>query len=174
MEGASFNAPANVTVTASASDIDGMIAQVDFYAGTTLIGTATIAPYSATWNNGVIGTYVLTATATDNLGATTVSAPVNVTITLSPPAAPTGLTASAVSRTRINLAWTDNATNETGYLIERSSSGDPFRQIASVSANVRTFSDTGPLRQKRYTYRVRATNGAGQSAYSNIATAKTQ
>ena len=172
--GANFNSPATVTVTASANDSDGTIAQVDFYAGTTLIGTATIAPYSVAWNNVVTGSYALTAAATDNLGATTVSPPVNVTVTtLSPPAAPTGLTATAVSRTRINLAWADNANNETGYLIERSANGNPFIQIASVTANVGTFSDIGPLRHRRYAYRVRATNGAGQSAYSNIATAKT-
>ena len=85
--GATFTAPANITITASASDSDGTVAKVDFYQGTTLIGTATAAPYSVTWNNVAAGTYNLTAVATDNGGATTTSTAVSVTVNAS--AAPT-------------------------------------------------------------------------------------
>ena len=92
-----------------------------------------------------------------------------------PPAAPTNLTATTVSQTQINLAWTDHANNESGFKIERcqGSSCTSFVQIAQVGPNVTTFNNTGLTRNTRYRYRVRAFNGGGNSAYSNIATART-
>jgi hypothetical protein len=78
---ATFAANANITVAASASDPDGSVAQVDFYAGNTPIGSDTSEPYSITWNQVSAGSYTLTAVATDNLGATTVSAGVPITVT---------------------------------------------------------------------------------------------
>jgi subtilisin family serine protease len=74
-------APATVTVSATASDSDGTVTQVAFYAGSTLIGTDTTAPYSIVWSGIAAGTYSLTAVATDNFGASTTSAPVTVTVT---------------------------------------------------------------------------------------------
>ena len=68
-----------VTISANASDFDGTITKVDFYQGTTLISSATTAPYTATWNP-VAGNYVITAIATDNGGATSTSQPAHVTI----------------------------------------------------------------------------------------------
>ena len=81
--GATFTAPASITITASAADSDGSVAQVDFYAGSTLIGTATAAPFSVSWNNAAAGSHALTAAATDNLGATTTSAAVSITVSSS-------------------------------------------------------------------------------------------
>ena len=77
---ASFNAPASITVTATASDTDGSISKVEFFAGTNLIGTATTSPYTITWNNVVAGGYALTAKATDNQGGTKVSTAVSVIV----------------------------------------------------------------------------------------------
>ena len=88
------------------------------------------------------------------------------------PAAPSNLSASAASSNRINLNWTNNANNATGVLIERARGGGAFSQIASVGL-VSSFSDTGLKRRTTYSYRVRATNAAGNSGYSNTATAKT-
>ena len=68
-----------VTLSATASDFDGTISKVDFYQGTTLISSATTAPYTATWNPAV-GNYVITAKATDNGGAVSTSQAANVTI----------------------------------------------------------------------------------------------
>ena len=93
-----------------------------------------------------------------------------------PPAAPTGLTASAVSSSQINLAWTDNATNENGFKIERCTGAgcSNFAQIATVGANVTSYSNTGLTASTSYSYRVRAYNAAGDSDYSNTASAVTQ
>jgi len=84
--GALFSSPATITLTATASDSDGTIARVDFYAGATLIGSSTATPYSATWVNVPAGTYALTAKAIDNLGA--VSASAAATVSVSANAAP--------------------------------------------------------------------------------------
>lgn len=100
-----------------------------------------------------------------------------VTISASPaptvPSAPTGLNASAVSTSQINLNWTNTATNQTGFQIDRSSDGVNFTFLASVGATTFTYSNTGLAAGTKYYYRVEATNGAGPSAPSNIASATT-
>lgn len=92
-----------------------------------------------------------------------------------PPAAPSSLTASAASRTQINLSWTDNSTNESGFKIERctGSTCTSFAQIATTGANATSYSNGGLKRNTTYRYRVRAYNNGGDSAYSNIVTIKT-
>lgn len=89
--GANFTAPADVNLTATASDPDGSIAQVQFFHGATLLGTDTTNQYSLTWSNAPSGSYSITARVTDNLGAVGVSAPVSITVTgasTSPPLEP--------------------------------------------------------------------------------------
>jgi lysyl endopeptidase len=86
-----------------------------------------------------------------------------------PPAAPTNLTANATACDRIDLAWTDNADNESGFRIERSTNGVNFGEIDTVGVNVTTYNDTTVAENTTYWYRVRAYNGAGNSAYTNIA-----
>src|SRR5436190_7785211 len=78
--GASFTGPATVSLTASASDADGTVARVDFYNGTTLLGSDTIAPYSFTWSNVAAGTYAIKAIAVDNAGASGSSATATITV----------------------------------------------------------------------------------------------
>ncbi|MDQ5858239.1 MAG: metallophosphoesterase [Acidobacteriota bacterium] len=90
------------------------------------------------------------------------------------PAAPSGLTATAVSRSRIDLAWQDNSSNETGFQVERSRSGGAFSLIATTAAGATSYSNTSGLTPgKLYSYRVRAINAAGTSGYSNTASATT-
>ena len=95
--GASYTAPASITLAANAADSGGAITKVDFYAGSTLIGTSTTAPYSTTWSNVAAGNYTLTAVATDNGGASTTSAPVNVSVTAPVVNAPPTVSLSAPS-----------------------------------------------------------------------------
>ena len=67
---------------------------------------------------------------------------------------------------QINLSWTDNASNETGFRIERSSDGTSFTEISTVGTNVTSYADTGLSAATQYWYRVRAYNGSGPSDYS--------
>jgi len=92
----------------------------------------------------------------------------------SPPPAPTNLNATSVSSSQVNLVWSDNASNETGFRIERSADGTSFTEISTVGANVTTYADTGLSASSQYWYRVRAYNGSGPSGYSNSASATTQ
>ncbi|WP_223619063.1 Ig-like domain-containing protein [Lysobacter sp. ESA13C] len=79
--GGPFIAPATMTWTANASDSDGQVVRVEYYANGNHIGTATSAPYGITVNNVAVGTYSVYAKAVDNNGGATSSAPVSVTVT---------------------------------------------------------------------------------------------
>lgn len=74
----------NITLAATATDADGFVTKVEFFRGTTSLGTDTTAPYSAVWPGVTKGTYDLFARATDNKGNTTNSAVVKITVTNSP------------------------------------------------------------------------------------------
>jgi alpha-tubulin suppressor-like RCC1 family protein len=93
------------------------------------------------------------------------------------PFAPSGLTATAVSRSEIDLGWTDNSGNEDEFQIERApdAGGVPgaWTSVATVSSNVTIWLDTALSPQTKYWYRVRAQNVAGDSADSNLAAATT-
>ena len=78
-----------------------------------------------------------------------------------------------MSSSQINLSWTDNSNNETGFKVYRTNHGKAFKEIATVGANVTTYADTGLKASTTYRYRVRAYNGSGNSDYSNIASATT-
>ncbi|BDI03430.1 Ig-like domain-containing protein [Sphaerotilus microaerophilus] len=78
--GSSFRAPANITLTAAATDADSGIAKVEFYRGSTRVATVTTAPYLYVLPKVARGSYTLTAKAYDKEGAVTTSAPVTVTV----------------------------------------------------------------------------------------------
>ncbi len=91
-----------------------------------------------------------------------------------PPAAPGNLAASTVSSSQIDLAWTDNASDEEAFDIERSSDGSNFGFLATVGANVAAYSDMGLPAATTYHYRVYARNANGNSGFSNVASATTE
>ena len=95
-------------------------------------------------------------------------------VTGSVPAAPSGLAASASSSSQINLTWTDNSNNESGFNIERSTDGSNFSPLATAAANATSYSNTGLTASTTYRYRVFATNATGSSTASNTASATTQ
>jgi len=117
-------------------------------------------------------TYYYVVSAVNSVGPSGNSTQVSAT-PQALPAAPTSLTATPVSRSQINLTWADNSSNETGFKIERSTNNRTFTQIATVGANATSYSNTGLSRSTTYYYRVRATNTAGNSGYSNTDSAKT-
>jgi hypothetical protein len=85
------------------------------------------------------------------------------------PSAPSGLVATAMLATQVKLTWKDNASNETGFVIERSADGTTWTQIATAGANVTTYWDNSVVAQQTYYYRVCAWDSAGDSPYSNTA-----
>jgi hypothetical protein len=95
--------------------------------------------------------------------------------TLTPPLpdAPSDLTATALSSSKIHLTWTDNANSENGFRIERKTGSGAFLEVATVGPNVTTFTNAGLQALTTYTFRVRAYNAAGTSAYTNQASATT-
>ena len=95
-------------------------------------------------------------------------------VTMGAPAAPSGLTVASATASSIQLNWTDNANDETAYVVERSLvSGSGFSQIASLPAGAVSYSDLGLSAGSIYFYQVRAANAIGSSASSNEASATT-
>ena len=103
--GASYLAPADILITAEATDTDGSVSRVEFFAGPTLVGVSTTAPYSVTWTNVAAGTYSLTAQAYDDRGASAASTnSVMVTVSEVPGEQPT-LTIARPNDTSVVLSW---------------------------------------------------------------------
>ena len=141
---------------------------------------STIANLAAN-TNGHLDTGLATGTsysyrvrATNSAGSSTWSNTATETTQATAPAAPSNLGASATGATTIDLNWVDNASSETGFELERSTSaGGPFSNIANLGANATNFGDTGLTASTPYFYRARATNSGGNSAWSNTASSTT-
>ena len=85
------------------------------------------------------------------------------------PALPSALRARSVRPGQVDIAWSDNSGNESGFTIERSTDGVNFSEIASVGAGALSYSDFTVAARTTYSYRVRAYNSSGVSGYSNVA-----
>lgn len=163
----------NAVFTDTSTDSDGTITiwAWDFGDGSTSVEQNPAHAYAAA------GTYPVSLTVTDNDGDTG-SASHNVTVTTppQPPAAPTGLIATAASSNQINLAWVDNALNEDGFLVQRciGLGCTDFAQIAALGTNTITYANTGLASSTTYIYRVVAYNTGGVSDFSSEASATTQ
>jgi hypothetical protein len=90
----------------------------------------------------------------------------------SAPRPPSNLAASPVSATACNLSWTDNATTETGFSIERKVSG-VFTEVATAPANAHLTNVAGLGPGTANVFRVRSRNASGSSVPSNEATCNT-
>ena len=91
-----------------------------------------------------------------------------------PPTAPTGLTATTISSSEIDLAWVNTDNSQTSLKLERSTDGGTtFSPLATLAANVASYQDTGLTPATTYVYRIKAGNASGDSAPSTMATAAT-
>lgn len=115
--GANFTEPATIDLSASAGDPDGTIAKVNFYQGTTLIGTATGTPYTYTWSNVPAANYTLRAIATDNLGASAISEPVVITVNRPPLVALTAPANCGTFDTSTGLDLNANSIDPDGHVV---------------------------------------------------------
>ena len=88
--GATFTAPATISLAASASDPENRLDRVDFRNGTTVLGSDTTSPFTFQWSSVPTGSYTLTAVAHDSDGRSTTSSSIVVTVSTSPPPFPTG------------------------------------------------------------------------------------
>jgi len=123
--GATFTAPATIALAAAASDPENRMARVDFYQGTTFLGSAATAPYTLTWSGVPAGSYSLNAIAYDQDGGVTTSAGVAVSVT-----------AYSGPKTVSFTASTDNSI-VTYYLLEVFASGaDPTTAMPIASSNL--------------------------------------
>ena len=90
------------------------------------------------------------------------------------PFPPTDLTATVVSTTQVNLTWVDKSTNEVGFKVERKTATTNFALIATLGADITSYSDNGLTPNTAYIYRVYSYNSVGPSpTYSNEVTATT-
>jgi uncharacterized protein YuzB (UPF0349 family) len=90
------------------------------------------------------------------------------------PTAPTNLSAQSINASKIDLFWEDQSGYETGFAVERKlATGTTFETIATVDANIESYTSVGLENGTRYDYRVRAINKHGSSAFSNISSAET-
>jgi chitodextrinase len=175
----------NLAWTASTDNVGVTGYLIERCQGTGCSNFAQVAtPVGTTFNDiGLAGStsysYRVRATdAANNLSAytSTASASTHAPPDTTPPTAPTNLTATAASASQINLAWTVSTDNVgvTGYLVERCQGAacSNFAQIAAPTTTM--FIDTGLTASTSYSYRVRATDAAGNlSAYSSTASAIT-
>src|SRR5256886_6119299 len=167
-----------VQVNASVSIVGSLtVSQVQFFRDGNFIGSDSAAPYSVSWNTTSTnnGSHTLTAVATDILGVRWNSDPDTVTVSngpppdTTPPSVPTGLRATAVSSSQINLSWAASSDNVgvSGYRVFRNGA-----QIATTSAT--SFTNQGLSPSTTHTYAAPAFDAAGNlSARSSPANATT-
>ena len=164
--GLSFGLGNFILLAASAGDSDGTVASVQFFANGLSLGTATAAPYNFSWRPTVAGTYTVTALATDNVGNTTTSTPVSVTIT--------SAAAPAVNVTNPVAGTTYVVGNPIPFVAGASGGNGPISQVQFFVNGVSLGTDNAspysanwaPLAPGTYNLLAVATDSAGISSNS--------
>jgi PKD repeat protein len=172
---ANANASGSVTITFNPTGSEWTVA--GSFNGTPF--TTTNATFTNSTHTGVdtsyLGPYIRNQAA--NMTPVLTLENLNITVRSEPPvlpSAPSSLVASAASRGRIDLSWTDNADNEVSFVIEVSLDGVAgWSVLETVVANTTTYAHSGLICESTRHYRVKATNTAGDSGYTDVASATT-
>ncbi|MEH0165831.1 Ig-like domain-containing protein [Roseateles microcysteis] len=166
--GTNYTAPASITLQASASDVDGTIAKVEFFSGGSKIGESSTAPYSYTWTGVTAGGYVLTAVATDNNGASTTSSAVTVVVNAPANVAPsvslTGPAGGSVFTAPASIMLTANAADSDGSVSKVEFYAGAVK-IGESSSAPYSLSWSG-VAAGSYTLTAKATDNSGASTTS--------
>ena len=140
--GQSFVQGTAIAMAATASDTDGTVSRVEFYADGVKLGEDTSAPYNFNWSGATLGSHTLSAMAYDNAGASTTSASVNITVTSNVPNVPptVALTSPAagqsfVQGTAIAMAATASDTDGTVSRVEFYADGVKLGEDTSAPYN---------------------------------------
>jgi titin len=171
--------PSGLVATAvSASEIDlswdavadatayALERSVDSVSGWSLIGTTSATTFQ---NLGLTAAtaYFYRVTATNSVGSSAASNVASATTaSLTIPNAPSNLSAVRSAKNKSKLTWTDNSSNEAGFILERSTATSGWATIATLAANTTSFVNNGLSRGVTYFYRISAYNGAGASTYA--------
>lgn len=181
-------APSNLTATAAGTSVinlswtdnalneSSFILQRSLSAGSGFTNIATLAANTTSYSNTGLNssaTYYYRVQAVNSVGGSTWSNLANATTAVSgPPAAPSGLVASATGCNSIKLTWIDNSNNEVSFELRRSTSlNGNYSTIATLTSNTITYTNNSLTKGRKYYYKVRAINSAGNSAWSNISNA---
>jgi hypothetical protein len=119
------------------------------------------------------GTFYWSVQAIDNGGKSSAFSPEQSFSNILAPAAPSELSAKALSDSKISLSWHDNSDNETGFIIERKSGAGAFMQLVQRPQNSIAHIDSNLTAETTFTYRIKAIHSIGSSAYSNESTVMT-
>jgi len=169
--GTAFAAGQPISLAATASDADGSIARVDFYAGKTLVGRDTSAPYAVSWHGAAIGSHVLKAVAVDNRKASASSATATISVKAAAdtvaPGVPTGVATTAQTAGSISLQWNPSSDNVGGSGV---AGYDVYRDGAKVGSTATTaWTDAGLPPETAHAYTVRARDAAGNVSAQSAA-----
>lgn len=121
---------------------------------------ASITNFASITTNGATVSYA----AANNAQMDAIAAGTSYVFTPNVPAAATGLNFTAVTQTSMSVNWTDNATNESGYIVSRSTDGTNYTVVGTPAANANTFPDAGLVPGTTYFYRVNAVTEGATSA----------
>lgn len=140
-------------------------------------GTSDVVATGGTFTHtyATSGTRTITVDLVNEDGTHLAAGSLAVSVTPVVPTAPTNLTATATSKSVIQLNWTNTSTGQTAVYVERCKNAGctTFTRVATLTGSATSYRNTGLSSRTTYTYRVRAQNTAGLSAYSNTATATT-
>jgi hypothetical protein len=169
--GASFTAPATVTIQATASDSDGTVTNVQFFTNGVALGSDSTFPFSITASNLAVGSYTLTARATDNGGLITTSAPVSITVqapnqpptvAITNPIAGTVFIAPATFTIQAFASDPDGSVTNVQFLSGAASLGHITNSPYSLTVS--------NLAASTYNFTAKATDNSGLSATSAVVT----